>query len=112
MRHRHLKTVFSYLKVLTVTCSHWDWLKVSPVHDLINQKFCVMDQSSVALAGAIGIRNKRSSGDQSYLTVLLFSSSPLPHYTIIIIIKTPTHATDFSHQKIAEVCGINDPTGK
>ena len=65
-------------KVLTVTCSHWKWLKVSHLHDLINQTCCVMDPSSVALAGAIGIRNKRSSGDRSYLTVLLFSFLPSP----------------------------------
>lgn len=72
-----------------------------------------MDQSNVAVAGAIGIRNKRSSGDRSYLTVLLSSFLPsLLHYTIMIIIKKPTHATDFSRQQLAEVYGINDQTGK
>ena len=65
-------------KVLTVTCVLWDWLKVLHLRDSINYwKCCVMDQSSFAVADAMGIikKHKRSSGD---LTGLLFLLLPSP----------------------------------
>ena len=66
-------------KVLTVSCVLWNWLKVSHlICDSINYwKCCVMDQSSIAMAGAMGIRNKRSSGD---LTVFLSFPSLYNNY--------------------------------